>query len=96
MNVNTGMMLCKTDFGATRARLAMSKSAWWKVCGLSDAIRRSQRNDNQFVRKQTSDYIHQYIHADASEGRLTSNLDPIRLRVCFAVLKRQKLYLGGS
>jgi hypothetical protein len=59
----------------------MSKSAWWKVCGLSDAIRRSQRNDNQFVRKQTSDYIHQYIHADASEGRLTSNLDPIRLRL---------------
>ena len=84
------MILCRTDFGATRARLAMSKSAWWKVCGLSDASRQSQRNDSQFLgHKQTSDYVHQYIQADASERRLTCCLNQTKLRVCFAVLKRQ-------
>ena len=88
--MNTGMMLCKTDFGATRARLAISKSAWWKVCGLSDASRQSQRNGSKFLgHKRTSDYVHQYIQADASERRLTCCLNQTKLRVCFAVLKRQ-------
>lgn len=55
-----------------------------------------QRNSSQVLgRKQTSDNVHQYVHADASERCLACSLDPMRLRVRLAVLKRQKLYLGG-
>ena len=58
--------------------------------------RDSQQNSSQFLgRKQTSDNVHQYVHADASERCLACSLDPMGLRVCFVVRERQKLYLGG-
>jgi hypothetical protein len=57
--------------------------------------RDSQRNSNQLLgRKQTSDNVHQYVHADASESCLACSLDPMRLRVCFAVLETAETLPG--
>jgi len=44
--------------------------------------------------EQTSNDVHQYVQADASERRLASVLDAVRLRTTSPFLKRH--YLGST